>query len=90
MERASPTALHANRSDKPVTEVSVNQELEAKARGLASLKGYTTNLTAVSAEFVIDAYHQPWRIVKASPDVQASSPGPTRLTPQTANPSRPI
>ena len=44
---------------------SVNRELEAKARGLAGLKGYTTNLTTVGAEFVIDAYHQLWRIEKS-------------------------
>jgi len=29
------------------------------------LKGYTTNLTGASAEFVIDAYHQLWRIEKS-------------------------
>ena len=28
-------------------------------------KGYTTNLTTVTSEFVIDAYHQLWRIEKA-------------------------
>jgi hypothetical protein len=39
--------------------------LKAKARGLAGLKGYTTNLTTVSPEFVIDAYHQLWRIEKS-------------------------
>jgi transposase len=44
---------------------SVNRDLEAKARGLAGLKGYTTNLTGQSAEFVIDAYHQLWRIEKS-------------------------
>jgi Transposase DDE domain len=44
---------------------SVNRELEAKARGLAGLKGYTTNLTTVGAKFVIDAYHQLWRIEKS-------------------------
>jgi hypothetical protein len=44
---------------------SVNRDLEAKARALAGLKGYTTNLTTVGAEFVIDAYHQLWRIEKA-------------------------
>ena len=44
---------------------SVNRDLEAKARGLAGLKGYTTNLTSVGAEFVIDAYHQLWRIEKS-------------------------
>src|SRR6202158_6253632 len=35
---------------------SVNRDLEAKTRALAGWKGYTTNLTTVSAEFVIDAY----------------------------------
>jgi len=44
---------------------SVNRELEAKTRGLAGWKGYTTNLTKASPEFVIDAYHQLWRIEKA-------------------------
>jgi hypothetical protein len=44
---------------------SVNRELEAKARELAGVKGYTTNLTGQSAEFVIGAYHQLWRIEKA-------------------------
>ena len=44
---------------------SVNRELEAKARALAGVKGYTTNLTGQSAEFVIGAYHQLWRIEKA-------------------------
>jgi hypothetical protein len=32
---------------------SVNRDLETKARGLAGLKGYTTNLTGQTAEFVI-------------------------------------
>ena len=32
---------------------------------MAGLKGYTTNLTGVSAEFVIDSYHQLWRIEKS-------------------------
>ena len=44
---------------------SVNRELEAKTRGLAGWKGYTTNLTKASPEFVIDAYHRLWRIEKA-------------------------
>jgi len=44
---------------------SVNRDLEAKARGLAGLKGYTTNLTNQTPEFVIDAYHQLWRIEKS-------------------------
>jgi hypothetical protein len=50
---------------------SVNRELEAKARALAGLKGYTTNLAAcpdgtpVTAEFVIGSCHQLWRIEKS-------------------------
>jgi transposase len=43
---------------------SVNRQLEAKTRALAGWKGYTTNLTGQSAEFVVDAYHQLWRIEK--------------------------
>jgi hypothetical protein len=44
---------------------SVNRVLEAKTRALAGWKGYTTNLVGQSAEFVIGAYHQLWRIEKA-------------------------
>ena len=44
---------------------SVNRQLEAKTRALAGWKGYTTNLTKVSPEFVIDSYHRLWRIEKA-------------------------
>jgi hypothetical protein len=44
---------------------SVNRQLEAKTRALAGWKGYTTNLTTASAQFVIDAYHQLWHIEKA-------------------------
>jgi hypothetical protein len=44
---------------------SVNRELEAKTRALAGWKGYTTNLTSASSEFVIDAYHQLWHIEKS-------------------------
>jgi len=43
----------------------VNRELEAKARGLAGLKAYITNIDNPSPEFVIDAYHQLWRIEKS-------------------------
>ena len=49
----------------------MNRDLEAKARALAGLKGYTTNLAAcpdgtpVTAEFVISAYHDLWRIEKS-------------------------
>jgi hypothetical protein len=44
---------------------SVNRALEAKARTLAGIKGYVTNLDNPSAEFVIDAYHRLWRIEKS-------------------------
>jgi hypothetical protein len=45
---------------------TVNRDLEAKARALAGLKGYTTNLPDPNAEFVIGAYHQLWHIEKSS------------------------
>jgi hypothetical protein len=41
---------------------SVNRTLEAKARALAGIKGYITNLPDPSAEFVIDAYHRLFEI----------------------------
>ncbi|WP_434089361.1 IS1634 family transposase [Mycobacterium intracellulare] len=44
---------------------SVNRALEAKTRALAGWKGYTTNLVGQPAAFIIDAYHQLWRIEKA-------------------------
>ena len=44
---------------------SVNRELEAKARALAGLKGYVTNLTDPDPDFVIGAYHQLWHIEKS-------------------------
>jgi hypothetical protein len=50
---------------------SVNRALEVKARSLAGLKGYVTNLqacpdgTPVTAEFVIDAYHRLIEIEKS-------------------------
>jgi hypothetical protein len=60
---------------------TVNRELEDKARSLAGLKGYVTNLracpdgTPVTAEFVIGAYHQLFQIEKSFPmaksDLQA-------------------
>jgi transposase len=59
----------------------VNRELEDKARELAGLKGYVTDLracpdgTPVTAEFVIGAYHQLFQIEKsfrmAKSDLQA-------------------
>jgi hypothetical protein len=60
---------------------SVNRGLEGKARALAGIKGYVTNLRAcpdgapVTAEFVIGAYHQLFQIEKsfrmAKSDLQA-------------------
>jgi len=60
---------------------SVNRELEEKARTLAGIKGYVTNLAAcpdgtpVTAEFVIASYHQLFQIEKsfrmAKSDLQA-------------------
>jgi Transposase DDE domain len=60
---------------------SVNRVLEEKARALAGIKGYVTNLracpdgTPVTAEFVIGAYHQLFQIEKsfrmAKSDLQA-------------------
>jgi len=50
---------------------SVNRTLEAKARALAGIKGYVTNLAAcpdgtpVTAEFVIGAYHRLFEIEKS-------------------------
>jgi hypothetical protein len=43
----------------------INRELEAKARALAGLKGYITNVTNPSPEFVIGAYHRLWHIEKS-------------------------
>ncbi|MGH3308478.1 MAG: IS1634 family transposase, partial [Nocardioides sp.] len=37
---------------------AINRELEAKARALAGLKGYVTNLPEPTPEFVLGAYHQ--------------------------------
>jgi hypothetical protein len=53
---------------------SVNRTLEAKTRALAGWKGYTANLVDQPASFVIDAYHQLWRI-EGVPDVQARPAG---------------
>ncbi len=53
------------------TTKSVNRELEAKARDLARLKGYVTNLAAypdgtpVTAEFVMGSYHRLFKIEKS-------------------------
>jgi len=41
---------------------TVNRDLEAKARALAGLKGYVTNISNPTPDLVIGAYHQLWRI----------------------------
>jgi hypothetical protein len=72
----------------------VNRTLEAKARALAGLKGYVTNLAAcpdgtpVTAEFVIDAYHRLFQIEKSfQMSKQTFKPG--RSTPAPRTRSRP-
>ena len=44
---------------------SINRDLETKARALAGLKGYVTNVANPTPEFVIGSYHQLWKIEKA-------------------------
>ena len=41
---------------------TINRDLEAKARALAGLKGYVTNLAEPTFAFVSGAYHQLWQI----------------------------
>jgi len=63
---AGKTAIKRNRFVKLAGgDRSVNRDLEAKARALAGLRGYVTNLTDPSPEFVIGAYHQLWHIEKS-------------------------
>jgi hypothetical protein len=63
---------------------TVNRALEAKARSLAGIKGYITNLAAcpdgtpVTVEFVIGAYHQLFEIENPSGWPRATcKPGPS-------------
>ena len=44
---------------------SINRDLEAKARALAGLKGYITNIADPTPEFVIGSYHRLWHIEKS-------------------------
>jgi hypothetical protein len=62
---AGKTAVNGNRFVQlSGATKSVNRQLEAKARALAGVKGYVTNLAAcpdatpITAEFVIGAYHR--------------------------------
>jgi hypothetical protein len=43
----------------------VNRPLQAKARALAGIKGYITNIDNPTPEFVIGAYHRLWHIEKS-------------------------
>ena len=43
----------------------MNRDLEAKARGLAGLKAYITNIDNPSPEFVMGAYHRLFQIEKS-------------------------
>ena len=70
--RAWPRSSRTGSSPSTAGTKSVNRELEAKARTLAGLKGYVTNLAAcpdgapVTAEFVIGSYHRSSRSRRAS------------------------
>lgn len=44
---------------------TVNRDLEAKARAVAGLKAYITNMADPTPELVIGAYHQLWHIEKS-------------------------
>jgi len=44
---------------------TVNRDLAAKARSVAGLKAYITNMTDPTPEFVIGAYHQLWHVEKS-------------------------
>jgi hypothetical protein len=44
---------------------TVNRDLEAKARALAGIKGYVTNLADPTPELVIGAYHRLFQIEKS-------------------------
>jgi transposase len=63
---AGKVPVKRNRFIKLVgADKSVNRTLEAKARALAGLKGYITNLPTASAEYVIGAYHRLYEIERS-------------------------
>ena len=60
---AGKTAVKRNRFVQLTgAKKAINRDLETKARALAGLKGYVTNLPAPTPEFVMGAYHQLWQI----------------------------
>jgi hypothetical protein len=63
---AGKTAVKRNRFVK-LTDATktVNRELEVKARALAGIKGYVTNIADPTPEKVIAAYHQLFQIEKS-------------------------
>jgi hypothetical protein len=67
---------------------SINRELEAKARALAGLKGYVTNLEAPTAEFVLGATTSCGRSRRASACPRPTC-APGRSTTTNATRSRP-
>lgn len=63
---AGKTAVKRNRFVKLTDATkSVNCELEAKARALAGIKGYVTNIADPTPEFVIGAYQRLFQIEKS-------------------------
>src|SRR5215208_7314044 len=60
-----PTAAKCYRLLRAIMQTAAEDGLVAKARTLAGLKGYVTNLQAPTPEFVLGAYHQLWQIEKS-------------------------
>ena len=92
---AKPRSSGTGSSSSTAPTKSVNRELEARARDLAGLKGYITNLAAcpdgtpVTAEFVIGAYHRLWQHRKELSACPSTTCGPGRSTTASATPSTP-
>jgi len=60
---AVQAAVKRNRSSSsPARPKSTNRHLEARAKALAELKGYVTNLKHPMAKYVVVAHHQLWQI----------------------------
>lgn len=84
---AGKTAVKRNRFVKLInTTKSVNRALEAKARALAGIKGYVTNIDDPTPDQVIGAYHRLYEIENsfrmAKPDLAAAR---STTTPATAS-----
>ena len=63
---AGKTAVKRNRFVSLTgAQKSVNRELEAKARALAGIKGYVTNITDPTPDLVISAYHRLFQIERS-------------------------